>query len=117
MSSDVTLSDRHHQSKTFENDSISLLPLSDRHHSHTSENDLISGDITQLIILSPAYHYFSANWNKVITLADHQTKDHPFLNGVEEMPTRQGPLSASEELFGSWLLIQYLSNSTNTHKY
>ena len=31
--------------------------------------------------------------------------------------TRQGPRSVSEELFGSWLLIQYLSNSTHTHKY
>ena len=30
---------------------------------------------------------------------------------------RQGPRSVSEELFGSWLLIQYLSNSTNIHKY
>ena len=35
---------------------------------------------------------------------------------------RQGPRSVSEELFGSWLLIlysvfQYLSNSTNNHKY
>ena len=32
---------------------------------------------------------------------------------------RQGPRSVSEELFGSWLLIliRYLSNSTNFHKY
>ena len=30
---------------------------------------------------------------------------------------RQGPRSVSEELFGFWLLIQYLSNSTNIQKY
>ena len=30
---------------------------------------------------------------------------------------RQGPRSVSDELFRSWLLLLYLSNSTNIHEY
>ena len=41
---------------------------------------------------------------------------HCIERGCESRDPRQGPCSVSEELFGSWLLTQYLSNSTNIHK-
>ena len=42
---------------------------------------------------------------------------HCIERGFDSRDPWQGPCSVSEELFGSWLLIQYLSNSTNIHKY
>ena len=52
----VTLSDRHHHSHTSENDLMSsVVTLSDRHHhSHTSENDLIC--MEEMPTTSPSQH-------------------------------------------------------------